>query len=145
MVPLRRKNPSRNGLRWSSYVFCIQPLCLPHSLSVVAGNIYGSFERPHCFAETSAGGAGFDQGPTAEESRALTNPTCKPHGCRARCCPRRTNSNPQNPRGRNILGLRFQWRVVLCQSVWNRHHICHHRRLCQCLGCPGFTRSAKCS
>ena len=58
----------------------IQPLCLPLSVFVIVGNLHGRFEHPHCFAETSANGAGFDQGATPEaESRALANLTSEPH------------------------------------------------------------------
>ena len=56
------------------------------SVSIVAGDLHCSIERPHCFAETSQGGTGFDQGPATEtESRALTNPASGSHYRRARC------------------------------------------------------------
>ena len=65
----------------------IQYLCLPLSASLLAGSLYGRFERPHCFVEASANGAGFDQGATAEtENRAFTNLTPEPHHYRVCRC-----------------------------------------------------------
>jgi len=51
-------------------------------VSVAAGNFHGSFEHPHCLAETSAYGTGFDQGPTAKTEswvpKALPIPRASP-------------------------------------------------------------------